>query len=199
MAAQEATNMSSKPTFRLSDNNLQGLLSYRPSAETPYTVISHVSLPRGALITPVTTATIAPKARYSTVQIASLPEPAHIELNSALLYMNHSCVPSVEVHVIKDPSAINLNGVRMEVRVAADRDLQEGDELSFFYPSTEWHMARPFECECTASKAGKSADEEGECLGMISGADSIDPKILHTRGWFLNEHIKEMLELQGKR
>lgn len=30
------------------------------------------------------------------------------------------------------------------------RDIQPGDELSFFYPSTEWEMAQGFECKCGA-------------------------------------------------
>ena len=44
--------------------------------------------------------------------------------------------------------------------VRALRDIQPGDELRAFYPSTEWRMAERFECRCG----------EPECLGVIGGA-----------------------------
>ncbi|KAM3579441.1 hypothetical protein VKS41_008298 [Umbelopsis sp. WA50703] len=67
--------------------------------------------------------TPGPKA-YSSVQIS---EDEHVELNSDLLYMNHSC----------DPTAI----VDLKKRaVVANNDLAPGAEITFFYPSTEWDM-----------------------------------------------------------
>jgi len=46
------------------------------------------------------------------------------------------------------------------VIVAGPKGLKIGDELSFYYPSTEWEMTQSFDCLCgTAS-----------CLGKISGA-----------------------------
>lgn len=70
---------------------------------------------------------------------------------------------------------------RWEVRVG-DRDLKEGDELTFFYPSTEWEMDQPFECAC---------GEEG-CRGRIEGAGKMGEKGLE--GYWLNGHVREMLE-----
>lgn len=35
---------------------------------------------------------------------------------------------------------------RYEVRVVQHRPLRRGDEVSFFYPSTKWEMAQPFDC-----------------------------------------------------
>ncbi len=49
---------------------------------------------------------------------------------------------------------------RLEMRVSRYRDLSEGDVLSFFYPSTERHMAGSFTRFC----------KEPTCLGEIVGA-----------------------------
>lgn len=69
---------------------------------------------------------------YSTVQVG---QGEHVELDSDLRYTNHSCRPST----IFDTTA-------MEVRAA--RDLAPGEELTYFYPSTEWKMAQAFPCWC---------------------------------------------------
>lgn len=114
----------SKPTYPLSANSLEELVSYVPSAEEPYSIISKVALPAGSVLTPITSATKTPIKAYSSVQVSKVE---HIELNSALLYMNHSCDPSVE-----------LDTTRMEVRVSGSRDLKVGDHITFFYPSSEW-------------------------------------------------------------
>ena len=40
------------------------------------------------------------------------------------------------------------------------RPILGGDEVSFFYPSTEWKMTEPFDCLCG----------NDDCLGHVSGA-----------------------------
>jgi hypothetical protein len=70
---------------------------------------------------------------------------------------------------------------RWEVR-AGENGLKEGDELTFFYPSTEWDMSQPFECLCEAK----------ECRGKITGARDMDGGILAK--YWLNKHIEELLE-----
>jgi len=130
---------------------------------------SLIDLPAGALFAHITTATPAKKA-YTTVQTGP---NTHIELNSDLVYCNHSC----------DPSLI-FDMATMEVRVVEGRDLRVGDALTFFYPSSEWSMAQPFECGCGAGS--------GKCLGRISGANDINERVL--RGYWLNRHIERMLE-----
>ena len=58
--------------------------------------------------------------RYSTVQVAV---DTHVELNCELLYMNHSCDPSVDVRV--------LNAGKLEdlaIQIIANKDLNIGDE-----------------------------------------------------------------------
>ena len=70
----------------------------------------------------------------------------------------------------------------MEVRVVEGKRVKAGDELTFFYPSTEWEMARPFQCTCGA---------EGKCIGLVNGAKFLDKQVL-ARYW-LNSHILELL------
>jgi hypothetical protein len=38
--------------------------------------------------------------------------------------------------------------------------IRPGDELRFFYPSTEWEMHEPFACHCRAAR----------CVGTVRGA-----------------------------
>lgn len=131
--------------------------------------VSLVDLPAGAVFARITNPTPATCA-YSSVQAS---RDLHIELNCDLVYINHSCRPSLVFDM-----------QRWEVRVADDLagGLKAGDELTFFYPSTEWHMAQPFECLC-----GKE-----ECKGKIAGAKDMDEAVL-TNYW-LSEHIQELLD-----
>ena len=130
----------------------------------------------------------------------------HINLNSDLLYANHSCTPSLV-----------FDTGRMEARVVADRPLRVGDELTFFYPSTEWEMDRPFRCRCGAG--------EGTCLGWIDGAKVLARRVEPGLGsevggsgsgsenakeekrkkrsvlerYWLNEHVKQMLRREKEK
>lgn len=88
--------------------------------------------------------------------------------------MNHSCAPTAEVRLY--PGAPS----QWEVTVGP-RGLKAGDDITFFYPSTEWDMAQGFQCGCGA----------GACLGQIRGAKYLSLQQLEDRG-FVNEHIKAM-------
>ena len=164
-----STATETQGAYPLTTNSLQTLVAYteRP---TGVALVSKVSLPAGSLFTPITTATSVSSPIWSTVQTG---RDSHIELNSALLYMNHSCAPSLEVDTQK-----------MEVRVARDRELKEGDDLTVFYPSTEWKFDRPFDCLCGEGK--------GVCVGAVSGAEGIDGGQLGR--WFVNGHILGLAE-----
>lgn len=162
-----------KTIFPLSVNDLESLSKYSPNAKQPDALLSTIALPAGSHFANISTAIQVPKKKWSTVQIS---ENQHIELNSALVYLNHSCVPTMEIDTTK-----------MEVRVARNRDLQVGDELSFFYPSTEWQMAKPFACLC-----GSGA----KCLGTLSGAADIDVLAMDKEGMFFNDHILKMKKSQ---
>ncbi|KAF5856989.1 hypothetical protein ETB97_006445 [Aspergillus alliaceus] len=91
---------------------------------------SKIFLPAGALFTKIATATFVDHDTYTTVATS---KNSRIELNSDLVYCNHSCNPSLVFDM-----------TRFEVRVSEDRPLSVGDELTFFYPSTEWKMVQPF-------------------------------------------------------
>ncbi|EDU49408.1 hypothetical protein PtrSN002B_007462 [Pyrenophora tritici-repentis] len=130
--------------------------------------VSLVSLPPGALFARITNPTPATVA-YSSVQAS---RDLHIELNSDLVYINHSCAPSLVFDM-----------ARWEIRVSdKGQGLKEGDELTFFYPSTEWDMAQPFDCLC----------KDEVCVGRVGGAKDMDEGVL-ARYW-INAHVEELLE-----
>jgi len=141
-----------------------------PKAFSSYAV-SLIDLPRGSVFAPLVGITSGIKA-YSTVQTG---RDSHIELNSDLLFCNHSCVPTIEFDMQK-----------LEVRVARDRDLRKGDALTFWYPSSEWDMAQPFDCTC------RTLSGESLCRGWIAGAGQMDEEIV--RQYWLNAHIEELLK-----
>jgi hypothetical protein len=131
--------------------------------------VSLVDLPAGAIFARISNPTPTVCA-YTSVQAS---RDLHIDLNCDLVYTNHSCRPT-----------LIFDMARWEVRVCPDlkEGLRAGDELTFFYPSTEWHMAQPFDCQC----------QEAECRGTISGAKGTSPRIL--KQYWLNSHIEELLE-----
>jgi hypothetical protein len=65
--------------------------------------------------------------------------------------------------------------------LAGPSGLQPGDELTFFYPSTEWSMGQAFDCFCGTKS----------CRGRISGAKHMSPKQLE--GIWLNAFIRDLI------
>jgi hypothetical protein len=109
---------------------------------------------------------ILPKPTYLTVQVDIdrhiMLQPEHLQ------YINHSCDPNVFFDTYT-------------MKVVALKPIAEGDEMTFFYPSTEWDMAQPFKCQCGSNK----------CLGEIRGAAHIDLKVLRT--YTLTRFIQQQL------
>ncbi|MDD5322252.1 MAG: SET domain-containing protein-lysine N-methyltransferase [Methylococcales bacterium] len=106
---------------------------------------------------------------YLTVQI---DHHQHIHLAPEFLqYINHSCEPNVYFDVSKH-----------EVRCL--RDIEAGEEITFFYPSTEWSMDQAFECTC----------RKPSCLGIIIGAVQLDKNLIEN--YKLADHIMEKLSEQ---
>lgn len=101
--------------------------------------------------------------RY-TVQIG---RTLHTEV-AHLSALNHSC----------DPNVI-LDTERM--LVIARKNIAAGDELTFFYPSTEWEMAAPFICLCGSAN----------CIHVVAGARFLPPSTLEQH--YLNRHIRELM------
>ncbi|KAG6143632.1 hypothetical protein E4U12_000989 [Claviceps purpurea] len=131
--------------------------------------LSKVALPPFAVFAKMAfpPCTVAAEPTYATVQMGV---NSHLSLNSDLVYINHSCEPSL----IFDTASLNI--------LAGPKGLQPGDELTFFYPSTEWSMAQPFTCLCNRPS----------CRGTISGAKDMKPSQLE--GLWLSPHIRLLLE-----
>ncbi|KAG8691605.1 hypothetical protein FRC11_015042 [Ceratobasidium sp. 423] len=127
----------------------------------------------GEVITRLT-GTTRTKKSWSSVQ-AGLEPDNHIELNSVLVYVNHSCSPNTAF----DLSSSN----KEEWNFRALRDIRPGDELSFFYPSTEWDMDQGFQCRCQAKN----------CLGYIRGAKELSRAQVVERG-FISTYISRLLD-----
>jgi hypothetical protein len=104
------------------------------------------------------------KQSYLTVQVGP---GRHVELET-LGNLNHSCRPNT---VIDTASRT----------VTACRAIKAGEMLTFFYPSTEWHMDRPFVCQCG----------ETECLRFVAGARYLTADILSR--YYINAHIVEAI------
>jgi hypothetical protein len=90
---------------------------------------------------------------YLSVQI---DEAKHIHLFPAFLqYTNHSCEPNTFFDTQKG-------------EIIALKEIAENEEITFFYPATEWSMAQAFQCFCNTPN----------CLGTIQGAEYLDKNII---------------------
>ena len=90
---------------------------------------------------------------YLSVQI---DENKHIHLFPEFLqYTNHSCEPNTFFDTKKG-------------EIIAIKEIAKNEEISFFYPSTEWSMSQPFKCFCNSLS----------CLGMIQGAAHLENNVV---------------------
>jgi hypothetical protein len=119
---------------------------------------------KGEVICDIPTEKLFDKANRYTVQIA---QDKHTEVGK-LSALNHSCDPNV----ILDTEHLAM---------VARRDIEKGEELSFFYPSTEWEMDAPFICLCGAVN----------CIHVVAGARFLPLSTLENH--YLNRHIREMM------
>ena len=109
---------------------------------------------------------------YLTVQVGI---DKHIMLHPEhLQYINHSCSPNVffDTHAMQ---------------IVALKPIEEGDEMTFFYPSTEWDMAQPFVCNCGSK----------DCLQLINGASRLSVGTLskYRLTDFIKSQVKQKLSL----
>jgi hypothetical protein len=99
----------------------------------------------GEVIAHFTAGTISAEPTYLTVQVGV---GKHITLQPEFLqYINHSCDPNVF-----------FNTTTMQL--VALKEVSQGEEMTFFYPSTEWKMTQSFNCYCGSAS----------CIGKIRGA-----------------------------
>jgi len=118
----------------------------------------------GDILCPIPTASLYDEPNQFTVQIGV---DQHVEVKE-LASMNHACDPSVILDTTR-------------LLVFAARSLQPDDELTFFYPSTEWEMSSPFICLCGAAN----------CIHVVAGARFLPLSTLE--GHFLNYHIRQLM------
>lgn len=109
---------------------------------------------------------ILPTPSYLTIQ-KDVDE--HICLHPVFLqYINHSCSPNVFFDISTG-------------KLVCLQDVKAGTEITYFYPSTEWDMAAPFQCQCGSSN----------CLEYIRGAKHIPREVI--AGYRVSDFIKGQL------
>lgn len=122
---------------------------------------------KGEVICAIPSENVTDKPNRFTVQIGRTKH-THVGKLAAL---NHSCDPNV----ILDTE---------NMQMVACKDIAKGEELFFFYPSTEWQMDAPFICLCGASN----------CIHVVAGARFLPLSTLEHH--YLNPHIREeMIDL----
>jgi len=136
------------------------------TGRSPYgaRLITDAPFKKGDLICRITDYRATDHPTYQTVQVGP---HSHIEEIGILAYLNHSCQPNS----IVDTTAL---------AVYAAREILPGEELTFFYPSTEWEMDRPFICLCGAP----------QCVRLVAGAKYLSIDTLSR--YFINQHIRDM-------
>jgi len=135
----------------ISDHQFAKVILNKSTGQKSLLATTHIH--PGDVISPFSAGMTTPFATYLTVQIA---DDKHITLVPEFLqYINHSCAPTVFFDTTK-------------MELVCLKALAPGDELTFFYPSTEWEMAQPFVCNCGTP----------ECLQFINGASHISKSIL---------------------
>ncbi len=128
-------------------------------------LITDKLLSRGEVIYHITGHRITEAPTYQTIQVG---RHTHIEELGVIAYLNHSYQPNTLIDVA-------------HLDVVATREIAAGEELNFFYPSTEWEMDRPFICLCGAP----------QCLRLVAGAKYLSVDTLSR--YFINQHIREMI------
>jgi len=138
----------------------------RVEREGPYgaRLITDTSYSAGQVIASLANYRVVAHPTYHSIQTGPR---THIDDLAHLAYLNHSCRPNT----IVDTSALAL---------LAAHDIAAGEELTFFYPSTEWDMKHPFVCLCGWP----------ECIGTVAGAKYIPRDVLDR--YFVNAHIRQL-------
>jgi hypothetical protein len=137
------------PQFRTISNHIVGEVRRKLSNGQNYFFALRSFRP-GEVIATFSAGTISAEPTYLTVQVGIRK---HITLDPEFLqYINHGCDPNVF-----------FNTTTMQVLALKNIGIE--DEMTFFYPSTEWKMSQQFECYCGSPK----------CLGKIRGAAYLSP------------------------
>lgn len=153
------------PAYRTVSNHLIAEVRQKLSNEQN-ALFALRSYQSGAIIADFSAGTIAAEPTYLTVQVSI---GKHITLQPEFLqYINHSCDPNVF-----------FNTTTMQL--LALKPLKVDEELTFFYPSTEWEMTQSFKCYCGSNV----------CIGNIKGAAYLSREA--TRRYQLTDFIQQQL------
>jgi SET domain len=126
------------------------------------TLVTKQAYKKGEVICSMPSENIVDKPTRFTVQITK-DKHTHVGKLAAL---NHSCDPNV---ILDTENMVMI----------ARRDIEKGEELSFFYPSTEWEMQAPFICLCGSTN----------CIHVVAGARFLPLSTLET--YYLSKHVRE--------
>jgi hypothetical protein len=159
------------PDYRIISNH--GIAEMRQKVSNEQNALFALqSFQPGEVIAEFWAGTIAAEPTYLTVQV---DVGKHITLQPEFLqYINHSCDPNV----FFDTTLMQL---------VALRELKSGDEMTFFYPSTEWKMTQSFNCYCGSSN----------CLGDIRGASYLSDDV--TKQYRFTDFIQQQLAKRAAR
>lgn len=125
--------------------NDYGIAKLIEDASGAKALISNQKFEMGQVIAPFFARATLPQPTYLTLQIN---DEEHILLGPEFLqYTNHSCEPNAFFDTT-------------EMKLVALKEIKPNEELTFFYPSTEWKMDQAFECLCGSA----------HCLKLIQGA-----------------------------
>lgn len=125
----------------------------------------------GEVIADFSAGTISADPTYLTVQVGV---GKHITLQPEFLqYINHSCDPNVFFNTTS-------------MQLIALKPLQPQEEMTFFYPSTEWEMTQCFHCYCGSD----------QCLGEIKGAAYLSKEAQEK--YRLTDFIQQQLTRRNK-
>ena len=106
----------------------------------------------GDVIADFSAGTISAEPTYLTIQVGTRK---HVTFDPEFLqYINHSCDPNVFIDTTT-------------MQAIALKELRVDQELTFFYPSTEWKMTQRFNCYCGSP----------HCLGEIKGAAYLSKEV----------------------
>lgn len=159
------------PDYRIISNH--GIAEMRQKLSNEQNALFALqSFQPGEVIAEFWAGTISSEPTYLTVQVDI---GKHITLQPEFLqYINHSCEPNV----FFDTSLMKLLALR-EIRCE--------EEMTFFYPSTEWQMTQSFNCYCGSKN----------CLGDIRGAAYLTEDVW--KQYRLTDFIQQQLVKRASR
>jgi len=132
-----------------------------------HSTFARIDARQGDIICDFGASAIVQSPSYLTVQLNT---NEHIYLQPSFLqYINHSCRPNV----FFDTTSF---------KVICLTEVRKGDEFCYFYPSTEWEMAQPFQCVCGSNN----------CLGYIGGASYLSEDVINNYRFsdFISQQLK---------